>query len=95
MRSVALSEAKDRLSALVDEVDSTHEQIQITKHGRPVAVIMAADELDSLHETLRILSQPGALEELRQAERDAATGDVVPAADLRAKYGLKPNGRPE
>ena len=31
MKTVPLSEAKDKLSALVDEADTTHEIVQITK----------------------------------------------------------------
>ncbi len=84
-----LSEAKDQLSALVDEAGRTHELIRITKHGRPAAVLMAADELESLHETLRLLSAPGAVEELRQAERDVAAGDGVTGQELRTRYGLQ------
>ncbi len=88
MRTVALSEAKDKLSSLVDEAETTHEIIQITKHGHPAAVLMSADDLESLHETLHLLSTPGAVEELRQADVDAAAGDVVTGEDLRRRYGL-------
>ena len=88
MRNVALSEAKDKLSALVDEASSTHEVIRITKHGVPAAVLMSADDLESLHETLRALSTPGAVEELRQAREDFAAGDTVSGAELRRRYGL-------
>jgi prevent-host-death family protein len=49
MKSVPLTEAKDKLSALVDEADTTHEIIQITRHGRVAAVIMSADDLESLN----------------------------------------------
>lgn len=62
MRTVALSEAKDRLSALIDEVSTTHEIVQVTKHGHPSAVIMSADDLEALPETLDVLSTPGAVE---------------------------------
>jgi prevent-host-death family protein len=55
MKTVPLTEAKDKLSALVDEADTTHEIIQITRHGRVAAVIMSADDLDSLNETLHAL----------------------------------------
>jgi antitoxin YefM len=88
MRTVPLSEAKDKLSGLVDEAATTHEIIRITKHGHAAAVLMSADDLDSLHETLHLLSQPGVIEELRQADRDVAAGDVVTGEELRAKYGL-------
>ncbi len=45
MKAIPLSEAKDKLSGLVDEAESTHEIITITRHGRPAAVLMAADDL--------------------------------------------------
>ena len=56
VKTVPLSEAKDRLSALVEEADSTHEIVQITRHGRPAAVLMSADDLESLQETIYWLS---------------------------------------
>ncbi|MCL3836578.1 type II toxin-antitoxin system Phd/YefM family antitoxin [Aeromicrobium duanguangcaii] len=86
MRTVPLSEAKDRLSALVDEADSTHEIIRITKHGREAAVLMSADDLESLHETIHALSTPGLVEDLKQAQRDFETGQTVTGEDVRARF---------
>lgn len=60
----ALSEAKDQLSSLVDEAASTHEMIQITRHRRPVLVLMSAVHLESLQETLVSLQQPAVREDL-------------------------------
>ncbi|CAM5784442.1 type II toxin-antitoxin system Phd/YefM family antitoxin [Cellulomonas persica] len=88
MRTVALSEAKDKLSALVDEADRTHEIIQITKHGRGAAVLMSADDLDSLHETLFWLSQPGVREDVAAARQATADGATTAGEDLRARFGL-------
>lgn len=88
MKSVALSEAKDKLSALVEEADSTHEIIQITRHGHAAAVLMSADDLESLHETLHWLSQPNIREDVRDARVAVAKGDVVTGEDLRTRYGL-------
>ncbi|XAS74912.1 type II toxin-antitoxin system Phd/YefM family antitoxin [Dermatophilaceae bacterium Sec6.4] len=88
MKTVALSEAKDKLSALVDEASSTHEMIAITKHGHTAAVLMSADDLESLHETLHALSAPGAAEELRASDADFAAGNIVTGEELRRRYGL-------
>ena len=88
MKNVSLSEAKDKLSALVDEVDTTHEIIQITRHGRVAAVIMSADDLDSLNETLHALRTPGLAAELTQANSDYAAGNTVTGDELRRRYGL-------
>jgi antitoxin YefM len=90
MRAVPLSEAKDKLSALVEEAASTHEIIQITKHGHPAAVIMSADDLESLHETLYWLSQPHIREDLDQSRRDIAEGNTLSGDELRRQFGLPP-----
>lgn len=87
MRVVALSEAKDKLSALVDEVDREHEIIRITRHGHASAVLMSEDDLESLHETLFWLTQPGVREDLAESHQ-AADGQAVGATDLRARFGL-------
>lgn len=65
MISVPLSEAKDKLSAMVERAERTHEMVTITRHGRPAAVLMAAEDLESLHETLFWLSQPGVRDDLQ------------------------------
>ncbi|HET6561704.1 MAG TPA: type II toxin-antitoxin system Phd/YefM family antitoxin [Marmoricola sp.] len=90
MRSVPLSEAKDKLSALVDEADSTHEIVQITKHGRPAAVLMSADDLESLRETLFWLQQPELREDLARGELEHQAGETSDGEQLRARYGLPP-----
>lgn len=88
MKNVPLSEAKDKLSALVDEADTTHEIIQITRHGRAAAVLMSADDLDSLNETLHALRTPGLADDLAQADADYAAGATVTGAEIRRRYGL-------
>ena len=90
MRTLPLSEAKDKLSGLVEEAETTHEIITITRHGRPAAVLMAAEDLESLHETLFWLSQPGIQESLAEAEREYAAGGTLSGGDLRAQFGLPP-----
>jgi antitoxin YefM len=90
MKTVPLSEAKDKLSALVDEADTTHEIVQITKHGRPAAVLMSADDLESLHETLFWLQQPGIRDDLAAGEHEYETGETLSADELRSRYGLPP-----
>ena len=88
MTAIPLSEAKDKLSALVEQAERTHDIVTITRHGRPAAVLMAADDLESLHETLFWLSQPGISESIDAARRDVEAGDTVSGAALRAELGL-------
>ena len=44
MKTLSLSDAKAKLSGLVDEVSRRDEEIIITKNGRPAAVLVSADE---------------------------------------------------
>jgi antitoxin YefM len=89
MHTVPLSEAKDRLSALVEDVQSTHEAVTITRHGRPAVVMMAVDDLESLQETLFWLSQPGIREDLAEAERERTDGGGVSVEQLREQLRAK------
>lgn len=90
MRSIPLGEAKDKLSALVDDAEATHDIITITKHGRPAAVLMSADDLESLQETVFWLSQPGIRDTITAAEREYAEGSTVSGDALRDEFGLPP-----
>lgn len=90
MTSVPLSEAKDKLSALVEEAERTHEIITITRHGKPSAVLMAADDLESLHETIFWLSQPGIHDSIERARQEYTAGQTTSGDELRAELGLPP-----
>ena len=81
-----LAEIKKRLSEIVDGVEGRHDRVVLTRHGRPVAVIMSPDELESLEETLDLLSDPNAMRDIREGEKAVAVGDVVRADELHAKY---------
>lgn len=72
-----LTEARDRLSEIVDEVANTGSDLVITKFGRPIAVVLGYDEYESLIETLNILSDDDAMEALREAEADLAAGELT------------------
>ncbi|MDQ2874684.1 MAG: type II toxin-antitoxin system Phd/YefM family antitoxin [Actinomycetota bacterium] len=88
MTSVPLSEVKDKLSAMVEQAERTHEIVTITRHGRPAAVLMAAEDLESLHETLFWLSQPGLREDIAAARRDVEADETTGAEELRAEFRL-------
>jgi prevent-host-death family protein len=83
MTTIPLADAKARLSAVLDEVRDTHERVVITRNGRPEAVIMAVSDLEALEETLDLLSTPGALDQIRQAETGIAAGGAVDADELK------------
>ena len=56
MKTLSLSEAKMKLSALIESVKTTDEEVIITKNGSPAAVLISPDEYESWQETLAIRS---------------------------------------
>ena len=65
MNTISVSEAKMKLSALVDSVKETDEEVIITKNGRPVAVLVSPDEFESWRETIKIRFDPNLMDEIK------------------------------
>ena len=70
MRVLPLSEAKAKLSEIVDRVDRRNESVTITRNGKAVAMIVSKDEYDGLRETIEILQDPALMKEIRDGVRD-------------------------
>ena len=66
MNTLSVSEAKMKLSSLVDSVKATDEEVVITKNGRPVAVLVSPDEFESWQETLKIRSDQELMKEIKK-----------------------------
>ncbi|MBW2158071.1 MAG: type II toxin-antitoxin system Phd/YefM family antitoxin [Deltaproteobacteria bacterium] len=64
MKTLSLSEAKMKLSALIDSIGVTDEEVIITKNGRPAAVLVSPDEFESWRETLVVRSDSELMEEI-------------------------------
>jgi len=66
MKTLSLSEAKMKLSGLIEKVSDTDEEIIITKNGRPAAVLVSPDEFDSWKETIAVRSDAGLMQEIKK-----------------------------
>ncbi|NEM92473.1 type II toxin-antitoxin system Phd/YefM family antitoxin [Galbitalea soli] len=89
MHTVSVSEAKDKLSTLVESVESTHDAVVITRHGKAAAVLISPDDLDALQETLAWLSDPAHAAEMAEAEGDIASGRMLSLEEVRAQLAQR------
>ncbi|MBI5025953.1 MAG: type II toxin-antitoxin system Phd/YefM family antitoxin [Nitrospirae bacterium] len=69
MKTLSLSEAKMKLSSLVEVVNTTDEEIVITKNGSPAAILISPDEFESLKETIAIRSDASLMSEIKRGLR--------------------------
>jgi prevent-host-death family protein len=66
MKTLSLSEAKMKLSALIDEIGATDEEVVIAKNGLRAAVMVSPDEYDSWRETMAIRFDQDSMEEIME-----------------------------
>jgi antitoxin YefM len=84
METLPLSEVKAHLSEIAEEVERTHQRVNITRNGRSYVVLMAAEDLESLEATLELLSDPDALARVAQAQADLAAGRHTTVSEMSA-----------
>jgi len=65
MKTLSLSEAKMKLSGLIERVQNTDEEVVITKNGSPAAVLVSPDEFESWRETLAVRSDSVLMNEIK------------------------------
>ncbi len=66
MKTLSLSEAKMKLSSLVETVSTTDEAVVITKNGSPAAVLVSPDEFESWKETIAIRTDVPLMQEIKK-----------------------------
>ncbi len=73
MKTLSLSEAKMKLSSLIEAVSATDEAVVITKNGSPAAVLVSPDEFESWKETIDIRTDVPLMQEIKKGLRALKT----------------------
>jgi len=81
MTSVTATAARKDFFDLIKRALKFREPVRI-QHREGDLVMMAEDDYEGLLETLELLSVPGMIESIREAEEDIAAGRVVDAEDI-------------
>lgn len=76
MKALSVSEAKMKLSGLIETINATEEEIVITKNGRPAAVLVSPEEFESLKETVAVRSDSSLMKEIKKGLRALKTKKV-------------------
>jgi prevent-host-death family protein len=74
MKTLPLTEAKSKLSGLVERVSALDEEVVITRNGRPAAVLVSPGEFESWRETIAIREDASFLKEIRAGLRALKVG---------------------
>ena len=77
MKTLSLAEARQHFSEVINDVETHHDHVMVTKNGKPAAMIVSVYEWEQMEDTIFWLSQPGIHEDLAQADADIASGNTV------------------
>ncbi len=69
MKVMSLSEAKMKLSALIEAINVSDEEVVITKNGAPAAVLVSPSEFEGWRETVAIKSDAELMDEIKDGLR--------------------------
>lgn len=73
-RTITLKELRPALPKVVDSIDSKMDRYVVTRHGRPVIVMLSIEDYEALIETLDILADPEAKKGVLRGIRDVGQG---------------------
>lgn len=76
VNTVTLKELRPSLPKVVEKIDERMDRYIVTKHGKPVAIMLSIDDYESLIETLDILSDPETMARIKRSEEDIRKGRV-------------------
>jgi antitoxin YefM len=73
-KTLPISAVKMKLAELIAGLEGGDEEVIITRHGRPAALLVATEAYEALRETLAILSHPDTLAQIQRAQAYFAAG---------------------
>jgi antitoxin YefM len=85
MKTLPLSDAKNRLSRIVDDVSERDEQVMITRNGHPAAVVISPEEFASWQATIDILSDPDLMAQFQRSKKAMRRARTYTIAELFGK----------
>lgn len=88
---LSITEAREQLTRLPDELARSHATVAITRRNQPVLAVLAWDLYEAIMETLDVMGQPELLAALRASAQDIAEGRTISLDDLSRELAEDPS----
>ena len=87
-RTLPVTEARKKLTGLVDKVAKQLDEYVITVKGKPKAVLMSSDEFESWKETNEILADSELVKALKEGEKELIKGRGISWENAKKQLNL-------
>lgn len=85
VHTITLKELRPQLPTVIDGIDKKLDRYVITRHGKPVAVLMSVDDYEGLLETIEILSDKETMKRIEEGKKAIREGRTVALEDIRKR----------
>ena len=86
-QTITLKELRPELPRVVDSIDKKLDRFVVTRHGKPVVVMLSIEDYTSLIETLDILADPQAIAGVKRGIADMKKGKTRSWQELKRSLG--------
>ena len=87
-KSMNITEVRNKLTSLSDDLARDKDTLAITKRGRPVMALMPWELYEALVETMDILADPEQMKTFRSGVRDMLKERTVSLEQAKEELGL-------
>jgi len=84
LEAIPITEARQRLLPLLDRVESGTYRFSVTRHGRPVAVVLSFEDYERMTETLKLTENRAFSSRLHQGLGEAKRGELIDIAEAES-----------
>ncbi len=87
-KTLPVTEARKKLTDLVDKAAKQLDEYVITVRGKPKAVLMSSDEFESWKETNEILADSELVKAIKEGEKELAEGQGISWEEAKKQLNL-------
>lgn len=85
MKTITLKALRPELPQVADSVETKLDRYIVTRHGRPVMMLISPEDYEGLLETIEVLSDKSAVKRIRKSWKEARAGKTVSLDALRRR----------
>jgi antitoxin YefM len=85
MTQLSISEAREKLTKLANQLNEDHEAVEVTNRGKPVLAILSWELYEALEETVEILGNEEIQSQLKESIRDMKQGKFIPWSEVKLR----------
>jgi len=81
LEAFSVTDARRKWLPLIERITGEPYRFMVTKHGKPVAVVVSYEEYSRMTETLRLMEDRELAHRIRQGSAEAEHGDMIALTD--------------